>query len=162
MKRVAIAILLGAVAGAIGVFIYDLIDQRIWGWLVIGVLLGIVSQTPHLAKWRWLWWGLLGGGTIFVGWYLGMVIGYPIWLAWPLLGAVLGVLCSRNGLRRRIGGGGIGLLGGLLGICILPLITMIILPRLGLPTTFDYDIEGLGLVVTGAFIGGTTAWLKGR
>lgn len=162
MKGVAAAVFLGAAAGAVGAFVYDLIDHRIWGWLTTGVLLGIVSQLRHLTGGRWFWWGLLGGGTILGGCYLGSAMKYPIWLAWPLLGAVFGALCSRNGLRWKIGGGGVGFLGGILGIGILPLITMILLPHLGLPTTFDYDIEGLGLVAAGAFIGGTTAWLRGR
>jgi len=161
MKRITAAIFLGAAAGAIGVFVYDLTDQRIWGWLTIGVLLGISSQVSHLAKKRWLWWGLLGGSAILAGWYLGRGMRYPMF-AWPLLGTVLGAFCSHNGLRKRIGGGGIGFLGGFVGIHILPLLTMFVLPVLGLPTTFDYDIEGLGLVVAGAFIGGTTAWLKRR
>ncbi|UCC66537.1 MAG: hypothetical protein JSW32_00920 [Deltaproteobacteria bacterium] len=161
MKRVAAAVFLGAAASAVGVFVYDLTDQRIWGWLTIGVLLGIASQFRHLTGGRWFWWGLLGGGTILAGWYLGREMRYPMF-AWPLLGAVFGALCSRNGLTKRIGGGGIGFMGGFVGIHILPLLTMFLLPILELPTTFDYDIEGLGLIVAGAFIGGTTTWLRGR
>jgi hypothetical protein len=48
-----------------------------------------------------------------------------------------------------------------LGIGILPLITLVLLPAFGLPTTFDFDIDVLGLVVAGVFINGTTAWLQG-
>ncbi len=162
MKRVALGIILGAAAGAGGAFVYELTDQRIWGWLAIGVLLGVISQLPHLGKLRWFWWGLLGGGIILVGCYLGTTIGYPIWLVWSFFGALFGFLCSRKGLQWRIGGGVIGALGGTVGISLLPLITVVILPSLGLPTTFDYDLDVLGLVVVGAFVGGTTAWLKGK
>ena len=108
-------------------------------------------------------WGVLGGGIIVINWALSNWIQYyPILIAWPLLGGVFGVLCARSGLGWRAGGGAIGLLAGILGMGILPLITMIILPTLGLPTTFDYDLDVLGLVMTGVFIGGTTAWLRGR
>ena len=73
---------------------------------------------------------------------------------------MLGVLSARNGLRWRITGGGVGLLAGILGMGILPLITLLLLPTLGLPTTFDIDIDMLGLVLTGVFIGGAVAWLR--
>jgi hypothetical protein len=75
---------------------------------------------------------------------------------------VFGSLGAPRGLGWRIGGGTIGLFAGFFGIGILPLFTIIILPSLGLPTTFDYDMDVLGLVVAGGFIGGTTAWLKGK
>jgi hypothetical protein len=64
-------------------------------------------------------------------------------------------------LGSRIGGAAIGLMAGLVGMGIMPLITLVLLPALSLPTTFDFDIDMLGLVVTGIFIGGTTAWLRG-
>jgi len=159
MNRIAAATFLGAVAGAVGVFVYNLTDQRLVGWLTIGVLLGVVSQVPRLTQGRWFWWGLLGGGTILAGWYLTRMIRYPL-LTWPLLGALLGALCGRGGTRLRIAGGAVGFLGGLVGIHILPVITLVILPTLRLPTTFAYDIEELGLVIAGAIIAGTTAWLK--
>ena len=162
MKRVVTGIVLGAAAGICGFIVYELSDQRIWGWLTSGVLLGIACQVPDLAKRKWPWWGLLGGGIIVINCLVGNIVRYPIVVAWPLLGAVFGVLCAHRGLGWRIGGGAIGLLAGILGIGILPLITLILLPSLGLPTTFDYDMDVLGLVVTGVFIGGTTAWLRGR
>jgi hypothetical protein len=162
MKRVLIGIVLGAAAGVCGMIGYELTDQRIWGWLTTGVLLSIASQLPHLSKGRWALWGLLGGGIIVVSDLVGRVIPFPILLTWSLLGTVFGVLCAPSGLGWRITGGGIGLLAGTLGIGILLLITIIILPSLGLPTTFDYDIDVLGLVFAGIFIGGTTAWLRGR
>jgi uncharacterized protein with LGFP repeats len=43
---------------------------------------------------------------------------------------------------------------------ILPLITLLLLPALGLPTTFDLDMDMHGLVVAGVFIGGTISWLR--
>jgi hypothetical protein len=92
---------------------------------------------------------------------VGGLVRYPILVAWPLLGVVFGSLGAPRGLGWRIGGGTIGLFAGFFGIGILPLFTIIILPSLGLPTTFDYDMDVLGLVVAGGFIGGTTAWLKG-
>ena len=163
MRRVATGIVLGAAAGMFGSVVYELTDLRILGWLTAGVLLGIAAQLPHLSKGRWALWGVLGGGIIVINWALSNWIQYyPILIAWPLLGGVFGVLCARSGLGWRAGGGAIGLLAGILGMGILPLITMIILPTLGLPTTFDYDLDVLGLVMTGVFIGGTTAWLRGR
>ena len=164
MKRVVTGIVLGAVAGVIGIIVFELTDQQIWGWLTTAVLLGIASQFPRLApKRRWLWLGVLGGGIILVNWALSkLILYYPIWIAWLLIGGSFGVICARSGLRWRITGGAIGLLAGTLGMGILPLITFIILPLLGLPTTFDYDIDVLGLLVTGVFVGGTMAWLRGN
>jgi hypothetical protein len=161
MKRVVTGIALGAAAGVIGIIGYELTDQQIVGWLTTGVLLGIAAQFPLLAKGRWLWWGVLGGGIILISRALNFVIPYPPWVAWPLLGAVFGCLSARSGLGWRIGGGAIGLLAGGLGMGILPLITLVLLPALGLPTTFDYDMDVLGLVIAGVFIGGATAWLQG-
>jgi hypothetical protein len=164
MKRVIIGIGLGAAAGVIGVIVFALTDQQIGGWLTTGVLLGIASQFPRpAATRRWLWLGVLGGGIIVVNWALSTLIQYyPTLIAWPLLGWAFGAICARNGVGRRIGGGAIGLLAGTFGMGILPLITMIVLPTLGLPTTFDYDIDVLGLLVTGVFVGGTMAWLRGN
>jgi hypothetical protein len=164
MKRVVTGIVLGAVAGVIGIIVFELTDQQIWGWLTTAVLLGIASQFPRLApKRRWLWLVALGGGIIVVNWALSkLILYYPIWIAWLLFGGVFGVICARSGLRWRITGGWAGLLAGTLGMGILPLITLIILPLLGLPTTFDYDIDVLGLLVTGVFVGGTMAWLRGN
>jgi hypothetical protein len=161
MKRVTTGIALGAAAGIIGLLAYQLTDQQIAGWLTTGVLLGVAAQFPSLSKGRWLWWGVLGGSLIFASWLMGRVVRYPVLVAWPLLGAVFGCLAPPNGLGRRIGGGAIGLMAGLLGIGILPLITLVLLPAFGLPTTFDFDIDVLGLVVAGVFINGTTAWLQG-
>jgi hypothetical protein len=161
MKRVITGMALGAAAGVIGIMGYELSDQQIVGWLITGCLLGIASQPLPLAKGRWLWWGGLGGGIILISWALNTLLSYPIWVAWPFLGAVFGYLVPRSGIRWRIGGGAIVLLAGGLGMGILPLITLVLLPALGLPTTFDYDMDVLGLVTTGIFIGGTMAWLKG-
>lgn len=163
MKRVVTGIILGAVAGVTGIIVFELTDQQIWGWLTTAVLVGIASQLPRpAATRRWLWLGVLGGGLIVINWVLSkLVLYYPIWIAWPLLGGVFGVICARSGLGWRITGGGAGLLAGTLGMGILPLITLILLPSLGLPTTFDYDIDVLGLLVTGVFVGGTMAWLRG-
>jgi hypothetical protein len=164
MKRVGIGIVLGATAGVIGVIVFELTDQQIWGWLATAVLLGIAAQLPRptaAGRLTWLGLGVLGGGIIVVNWALSTLIQYyPPWIAWPLLGGVLGVICARSGLGRRITGGVIGLLASTLGMGILPLITLIILPSLGLPTTFDTVFERDGLVFLGIFIGGTTAWLR--
>jgi hypothetical protein len=164
MKRVVTGIILGAAAGVIGIIVFELTDQQIWGWLTTAVLLGIASQFPRpAATRRWLWLGVLGGGIIVINWALSNWLQYyPILIAWPLLGAVFGVICARSSVGWKIGGGISGLLAGTLGMGALPLITMIVLPTLGLPTTFDYDIDVLGLLVTGIFVGGTTAWLQGR
>jgi hypothetical protein len=164
MKRVVIGIVLGAAAGVIGIIVFELTDQQIWGWLTTAILLGIASQLPRpAAARRWLWLGMLGGGIIVVNWALSkLILYYPIWIVWPLLGGVFGTICARSGLGWRIGGSAIGLLAGILGMGILPLITLILLPSLGLPTTFDYDIDVLGLLVTGVFVGGTMAWLRGK
>jgi len=161
MKRVVKGVVLGAVAGLIGILVYELTDQQIAGWLITGVLLGVAAQLPPRAKGNWLWWGLLGGGVILTSWLVGKVVQYPILIAWPLLGAVFGYLAPTQGLGRRIGGGAIGLMAGLLGMGILPLITQALLPMFNLPTTFDYDVDVLGLMVAGGLIGGTTVWLKG-
>jgi hypothetical protein len=162
MKRVVMGIALGAAAGVIGIIIYELTDQQIAGWLTTGVLLGIASQLPLRAKGSWLWWGMLGGGVILATWLVGRVVQYPVLIAWPLLGAVFGCLTPSSGLGSRIRGGAIGLIAGLLGMGILPLITQALLPMFNVPTTFDYDVDVLGLVVAGAFIGGTVAGLKGE
>jgi hypothetical protein len=162
MKRVVTGIILGAAAGVIGIIVFELTDQQIWGWLTTAVLLGIASQFPRpAATRRWLWLGVLGGGIIVVNWALSkLILYYPILIAWPLLGGVFGVICASSGLGWRIGGGVVGLLAGTLGIGILLLITIIILPSLGFPTTFDTVFERDGLVFVGVFIGGTTAWLQ--
>ncbi len=164
MKRVVTGIVLGAAAGVIGIIVFELTDRQIWGWLTTAVLLGIASQSPRPAvAGRWLWLGVLGGGIIVVNWALSkLILYYPIWIAWPLLGGVFGAICASSGLGWRISGGAIGLLAGILGMGILPLITLILLPSLGLPTTFDFDMDVLGLLVTGVFIGGTMAWLRGQ
>jgi hypothetical protein len=160
MKRVLIGIILGAAAGVIGIIAYELADKAIVGWLITGILLGIASELPTPSR-RWLWWGVLGGCVIAASLFVGGLVGYPILVAWPLLGMVFGSLSARRGLGWGFAGGTIGLFAGLFGIGILPLFTIIILPSVGLPTTFDYDIDVLGLVTTGIFIGGTMAWLKG-
>ena len=164
MKRVVTGIVLGAAAGVIGIIVFELTNRQAWGWLTTAILLGVASQLPRsAAAWSWLWLGVLGGGIIVVNWALStLILYYPIWIAWPLLGGAFGAICARSGLGKRIGGGAIGLLASTLGMGILPLITMIVLPTLGLPTTFDYDIDVLGLLVTGTFVGGTMAWLRGR
>jgi hypothetical protein len=164
MKSVVTGIILGAAAGVIGIIVFELTDQQIWGWLTTAVVLGIASQLPRpAAAGRWLWLGVLGGGIIVVNWALSkLILYYPILIAWPLLGGVFGVISARSGLGWRITGGAIGLLASTLGMGILPLITLILLPSLGLPTTFDYDIDVLGLLVTGVFVGGTIAWLRGN
>jgi hypothetical protein len=160
MKHVAIGSALGAAAGLIGLLVYELTDQQIAGWVITGVLLGIAVQLPQRSK-GGLWWGMLGGGIILASWLVERMVQYPILIAWPLLGAIFGCLAPSRGLGSRIGGTAVGLLAGLAGMGILPLITLAILPALSLPTTFDFDIDMLGLVVTGLFIGGTTAWLRG-
>jgi len=161
MKRVITGIVLGIAVGVVGIMVFELTDQRIFGWLATGILLGIASAFPHSAAREWFRWGVLGGGVILVSFLVGFVVQYPILVAWPLLGAAFGCLGARGGLGWKIGGGVIGLLAGLVGMGILPLITLVLLPALGLPTSFDYDMDVLGLVAAGAFIGGTTAWLKG-
>ena len=162
MKRVVTGIVLGAAAGVIGIIVFELTDQQFWGWLTTAVLLGIASQLPHpAAARRWLWLGVLGGCIIVVNWALSkLILYYPIWIAWLLIGGSFGVICARSGFGWHITGGGVGLLAGILGMGILPLITLILLPSLGLPTTFDYDMDVLGLLLTGVFIGGTMAWLR--
>ena len=162
MKRVVIGIVLGTATGVIGIIVFELTNQQIWGWLTTAVLVGIASQLPHPATTgRWLWLGVLGGGIIVVNWALSkLILYYPIWIAWPLLGGVLGVICASSRLGWRIGGGAIGLLAGILGMGILPLITLILMPSLGLPTTFDTVFERDGLVFVGVFMGGTVAWLR--
>jgi hypothetical protein len=164
MRRVVAGIVLGAAAGVIGIIVFELTDGQVWGWLTTAVLLGIASQLPRpTAANRWLWLGVLGGGIIVVNWALStLILYYPTWIAWPLLGGGFGAICARSGVGWKVGGGVIGLLAGTLGMGILPLITMIVLPTLGLPTTFDYDIDLLGLLVTGIFVGGTMAWLRGN
>jgi hypothetical protein len=164
MKRVITGIVLGAAAGVIGIIVFELTDQQGWGWLTTAILLGIASQLPRpAAAGRWVWLGVLGGGIIVINWALStLILYYPIWIAWPLLGGAFGAICAQGGLGKRITGGAIGLLAGTLGMGILPLITMIVLPTLGLPTTFDYDIDVLGLLVTGVFVEGTMAWLRGN
>jgi hypothetical protein len=162
MKCMVIGIVLGAAAGVIGVVVFALTDQQIWGWLITAILLGIASQLPNpAAARRWLWLGVLGGGFIVVNWALSkLMLYYPIWIAWLLFGGTLGVFYARSGLGWRITGGGVGLLAGALGMGILYLITLIILPVLGLPTSFDFDMDMLGLFLTGVFIGGTVAWIR--
>jgi len=160
MKRIGIGIALGAAAGVIGIIVYELTDQQIAGWLTTSVLLGIAAQLPPRAKGSWLWWGILGGGIILATWLVGRVVQYPVLIAWPVFGVVFGCLAPSKGLGRRIGGGAIGLIAGLVGMGILPLITQVLLPILNLPTFFDYDVDVLGLVVVGVFIGGAIAWLK--
>lgn len=160
MKRVAIGIVLGAAAGVIGIIVYELTELQIAGWLTTGVLLGVIAQLPQRAK-GGLWWGMLGGGLILATWLVGRVVQYPVLIAWPLLGTVFGCLAPSKGLGWRIGGGAIGLMAGLLGMGILPLITQALLPMLNVPTFFDYDVDVLGLAVAGGFIGGAIAWLKG-
>jgi hypothetical protein len=160
MKRVLMGIALGIAAGVFGVIGYELLDQRIVGWFITALLLGIASQLTPPATGRWLWWGGLGGGIILLCWALNTVIPVPILVAWPLIGTVFGCLAARSGMWRRLEGCAIGFLAGVWGIGLLPLLTMIVLPVLGLSTTFDYDIDVLGLVVAGASIGGTTAWLR--
>jgi hypothetical protein len=163
MNRVVIGIGLGAAAGVIGVIVFELTDQQLWGWLTTAVLLGISSQFPRpAATGRWLWLGMLGGGIIGVCYLMSRIVTYPIVAAWSLLGAVLGVFSARSGFGSRITGGGVGLLAGILGMGILPLITLLLLPTLGLPTTFDLDMDMLGLGITGVFIGGTMAWIRER
>jgi hypothetical protein len=161
MKRITRGIVLGATAGVIGLVVYELTDQQIAGWLIAGILLGVVAQIPPRATRSWLWWGTLGGSLILATWLGEKVVHYPVLIAWPLLGAVFGCLAPPHGLGKRIGGGAIGLMAGLWGIGILPLITQVILPVLSLPTFFDYDVDMLGLVVVGVFIGGGIAWLRG-
>jgi hypothetical protein len=156
---VATAVVLGAIAGVVGIFVYAVSDYRVAAWVTIGVLLGIVARIPTLSQGRWFWWGLLGGALMYVGWHLGHMLHYPL-VAWALLGAVLGVLCAHGGVKQRVGNGAVGFLAGLVGIHIVPVVTMVVLPFLHLPTTFAYDIEELGFVMAGAIISGTIAWLK--
>ena len=160
MIRVVIAVFLGIVAGSAGIMVYNLSQMRISGWLTMGVLLGVFSQATRFELRGYLLWGTAGGCIILLGWCMAKFIGYPIWLAWPFLGAILGLFNSDGGTMRLISGGVLGFLGGILGMCILPLITMVLLPLLRLPPMFGYDIDGLGLVVTGIFISGTTELLK--
>ena len=160
MIRVAIAVFLGAGAGSAGIVVYNLSQVRILGWLTMGVLLGVFSQALRFEIRSYLLWGTAGGCIILLGWYMGKIIGYPIWLAWPFLGAILGLFNSSRGTMRLIAGGVLGFFGGIFGMCTLPLITLVLLPLLRLPPVFGYDIDGLGLVVVGIFIGGITELLK--
>jgi hypothetical protein len=162
MKRLLLGIALGAAAGVIGVIVYELTDVQIIGWLTAAILLGCASQLTPPATGRWPSWGGLGGGIILLCAVLNIVIPYPSWIAWPLLGAVFGCLAPLSGVRWRIEGGAIGLLAGSLGMGIVILITQIFLPLLNLPPFFDYEFDEVGMIVAGAAIGGTTVWLRGK
>jgi hypothetical protein len=162
LKRLLIGIALGTAAGVFGVIVYELADVQIIGWLTAAVLLGFAVQLTPPATGRWPWWGALGGGIILLCAVLNIFISYPSWIAWPLMGAVFGCLAPRHGVRWRIEGGIFGLLAGSLGMGIVLLITQVFLPLLNLPPFFDYEFDQVGMIVAGAAIGGTTAWLRGK
>jgi len=162
MKRLLLGIALGAAAGVFGVIVYELTDVQIIGWLTAAILLGCASQLTPPATGRWPWWGGLGGGIVLFCGVLNIVIPYPRWIAWPLLGAVFGCLAPISGVRWRIEGGAIGLLAGSLGMGVFLLITQIFLPLLNLPPFFDYEFDEVGMIVAGAAIGGITVWLRGK
>ena len=162
MRRIVIGIALGAAAGVIGVIAYELTELQIAGWLTAAILLGVASQLTPPATEKWSWWGGLGGGIVLLCGALNIVIPYPRWIAWPLLGAVFGCLAPLSGVRWRIEGGAIGLLAGSLGMGVFLLVTQIFLPLLNLPPFFDYEFDEVGMIVAGAAIGGATAWLRGK
>lgn len=155
MRRFARGLARGCAAGLIGVVIYEVTEAQVAGWMTTAVLLGILLQRPKLAKGRVPWWGALGGGVVFLCWFLEQLVPYPLLIVWPLLGGLLGILAPRKGVGRRITLGVVGIVAGLVGMGIAPLLTQLLLPILGLPTTFDYDVDLIGLPIAGAFIGGT-------
>ena len=54
----------------------------------------------------------------------------------------------------------VGFLVGLLSVHLLPLLTFFLLPLLGLPTTFDYDVEGTAMVLGAAALGAVVPLLR--
>ena len=140
MKRTALYGILGGIFGTAGWLLLYLTDLRPLGWMVPSVALGVLSGGRGLGA-------AVGGGTMFLGLFIGRLVHYPM-IAWPLLGAALGLWTS-----ARPKNGAIGFVVGLLSVHLLPLFTMVLLPLLGFPTTFDYDVEGAALVLGGVALG---------
>jgi len=140
--------LLGAGAGLLGWGVYSLTDLRPLAWLLPGLAVGFLSGRRRVLG------ALLGGGAVLGGLFLGELMRYPMF-AWAFLGGVLGWWVSK-GLKGTV----VGFLVGLLSVHLLPLLTFFLLPLLGLPTTFDYDVEGTAMVLGAAALGAVVPLLR--
>ncbi len=164
MKTIGLGVALGLTAGLFGVLVYELVGQ-FGGWLTTCVLLGVIIGVRGDLNWKRAWWGLLGGVVVLVTWLGRSFVSYPIVIAWPIVGALYGVLNpTTSRIGWRVAGFGVGFAGGFLGMGILPLLTLVVFPSIGLPTTFDYDIDALGMIISSALMGGGIFWVgsKGR
>ena len=142
--------LLGGFFGLLGWLLSVAVHHRALGWVLTGMAVGALSRGRRASG------AVLGGVAVLVGFLIGGLIHYPM-LAWPLLGVTLGSMGGKG-----VKGSALGFLAGFLGANILPLFVCFLLPLLGLPTTFDWDVEAGALILASGAIAGTFAWMGGE
>lgn len=159
MKGFLFTLLTGAAAGAIGIILSYLSDSRLLIWIATGMLIALAIALYTTDKRHRLLWVLLGGAVICVGYFIGHLVRFPM-VAWYLFGAVFMALCAPNRVIPKIVSSVVGFFAGFLGMGIMPLITMVCLPLMGFSSSFSYDIEELGFIMTGIFFAVTAFFIK--
>ncbi len=155
--------MMGSLAGLAGAVVHYFIGKGLLSWLIAGAAIALVVCPGRLAGGgnlaRRVAWGLGGLLIIAAGDYLGRLINYTL-VAWALLGTILVAGSAGGGWGRKSLGGVLGFLAGLVGMHALPLMTIVVLPTLGVATTFSYDIEEIGFLLTGMLIASASVLLR--
>ena len=159
MKAFLFMLLGGAMAGVAGVMLSYMSSSRLLTWVITGTLIALAIKINDLGKRHWWIWPVLGGTVICIGYFIGQLILFPL-VAWYLFGAVFMALCAPNRVIPKIISSIVGFIVGILGMGFMPLITMVFMPLMGYSSSFSYDIEELGFIITGIFLAMTAFLIK--
>ena len=159
MKAFLLALLAGAIAGLVGLIISYVTEYRLLTWTITGTLIATAIKINDPDRKNWYWWAILGGTVICCGYLIGRLILFPL-VAWYIFGAIFMALCSPKRVMSKILSGLIGFGVGILGMGIIQIFIMGLIPLMGFSSFFSYDIEGLGIVMTGILMTTTAFFIR--